>query len=225
MCVVVKLAPALAAGNTLVVKPSEYTPLSSMLLCQLVHEAGFPPGVYNSVTGMGAAAGAPLAASPDIDMVSFTGSIPTGTAIMAAAAANVTKPLLELGGKSAAIVFDDVDVDEVTPWLMQGFCQNAGQVCVCHTRAIVHESVKDQLIQKLVAEVETIPFATVRSHLPTVLIDRIRDTGFVVASPALSTQPATTQISKQVPLSVGPTRATARAGALGDGAGCQRTTT
>jgi betaine-aldehyde dehydrogenase len=159
VCVVVKLAPALAAGNTLVVKPSEYTPLTSMFLCQLVHDAGFPPGVFNSVTGSGTAAGAPLAASPLIDMVSFTGSIRTGTAIMAAAARTVTKPLLELGGKSAAVIFEDIDVDEVVPWLMQGFCQNAGQVCVCHTRAIVHESVKDKLVAKLAAEVAAIPFA------------------------------------------------------------------
>lgn len=118
-------------------------------------------------------------------MVSFTGSIPTGTSIMAAAAKNVTKPLLELGGKSAAVVFDDVDIEEVAPWLMQGFCthppsattisseswlaltharllpagQNAGQVCVCHTRAIVHESVKDKLVEKLSKEINLIPFA------------------------------------------------------------------
>jgi betaine-aldehyde dehydrogenase len=145
-CVVTKLAPALAAGNTLVIKPSEYTPLSSMLLAKLCAEVGFPAGVVNSVTGLGAEAGATLANSADIDMISFTGSIPTGSTIMAAAAQSVTKPLLELGGKSAAVVFDDIDVEEVVPWLMQGFCQNAGQVCVCHTRAIVHESVKDKLL-------------------------------------------------------------------------------
>jgi acyl-CoA reductase-like NAD-dependent aldehyde dehydrogenase len=84
---------------------------------------------------------------------------------MAAAAQNVTKPLLELGGKSAAVVFEDVDIETVTPWLMQGFCQNAGQVCVCHTRAIVHESIKDKLLEKLSAEVATIPFA-VDPHKP-----------------------------------------------------------
>jgi betaine-aldehyde dehydrogenase len=118
-CVVTKLAPALAVGNTLVIKPSEYTPLSSMLLAKLCDEVGFPAGVVNFVTGLGAEAGATLANSPDIDMISFTGSIPTGSTIMAAAAKSLTKPLLELGGKSAAVVFDDVDVDEVVPWLMQ----------------------------------------------------------------------------------------------------------
>lgn len=157
---VAKLAPALAAGNTLVIKPSEYTPLSSMLLAKLCSDVGFPNGVVNSVTGLGNDAGAALANSPHIDMISFTGSVPTGSSIMAAAAVSVTKPLLELGGKSAAVVFDDVDVDEVAPWLMQGFCQNAGQVCVCHTRAIVHESVKDKLLEKLTSELALIPFAT-----------------------------------------------------------------
>eukprot|EP01045_Picozoa_sp_COSAG04_P007149 COSAG04_NODE_366_length_15829_cov_10.434075_5_plen_139_part_00 len=134
-------------------------------------------------------------------MVSFTGSIPTGTSIMAAAAKNVTKPLLELGGKSAAVVFDDVDIEEVAPWLMQGFCahqpstaticseswltstrarllsagQNAGQVCVCHTRAIVHESVKDKLVEKLSKEINLIPFA----------VDPVRNPGLSTLSCSL----------------------------------------
>jgi betaine-aldehyde dehydrogenase len=117
-----------------------------MLLAKLCVEVGFPAGVVNSVTGLGAEVGATLANSADIDMISFTGSIPTGSTIMAAAAQSVTEPVLELGRKSAVVVFGDIDVEEVVPWLMQGFCHNAGQVCVCHTRAIVHESVKDKLL-------------------------------------------------------------------------------
>ena len=93
-------------------------------------------------------------------MVSFTGSVPTGAKIMGAAAKNIVKPLLELGGKSPSVVFEDVSLDEVLPWVMSGFLANTGQVCVAQTRLLVHESIKDELVRRLKGELEQVGFAT-----------------------------------------------------------------
>lgn len=125
---IMKLAPALTAGNTVVLKPSEYSPLTTMFAARLCDEVGFPAGVVNVISGTGSACGAPLSQSQGIDMVSFTGSVPTGSAIMGEAAKNIVKPLLELGGKSPSIVFDDVDLDTALPWVMSGFLSNTGAI-------------------------------------------------------------------------------------------------
>lgn len=123
---IMKLAPALTAGNTVVLKPSEYSPLTTMFAARLCDEVGFPPGVVNVISGTGSACGKPLSQSKGIDMVSFTGSVPTGSAIMGEAAKNIVKPLLELGGKSPSVVFEDVDLDKALPWVMSGFLSNTG---------------------------------------------------------------------------------------------------
>ena len=157
---VMKLAPALTAGNAVVLKPSEYSPLTTMFTARLCDEVGFPAGVVNFISGTGSSCGAPLSRSQGIDMVSFTGSVPTGSAIMGEAAKNIVKPLLELGGKSPSIVFEDVDLDQALPWVMSGFLSNTGQVCVAQTRLLVHESRKDELLSRLVAELEQVGFAT-----------------------------------------------------------------
>jgi betaine-aldehyde dehydrogenase len=124
---IMKLAPALTAGNTVVLKPSEYSPLTTLFAARLCDEVGFPAGVVNVISGTGSCCGAPLSQSQGIDMVSFTGSVPTGSAIMGEAAKNIVKPLLELGGKSPSVVFEDVDLDKALPWVMSGFLSNTGR--------------------------------------------------------------------------------------------------
>ena len=139
-------APALAAGNTVVVKPAELTPLSSLLLCELAEEAGIPPGVVNVVPGLGETAGAALANSPRIAMISFTGSPEVGKAVAQAAAANLVPSKLELGGKGAAVIFDDVDVETTAAKLAGAITLNTGQVCCTATRWLVHEAIFDRFV-------------------------------------------------------------------------------
>ncbi len=140
-------APALAAGNTVVVKPAELTPLSSLLLCELAEEAGIPPGVVNVVPGLGETAGAALANSPRIKMISFTGSPEVGKAVAKAAAGNLVPSKLELGGKGAAVIFDDVDVEATAAKLAGAITLNTGQVCCTATRWLVHEAIFDQFVE------------------------------------------------------------------------------
>lgn len=142
-------APALAAGNTVVVKPAEQTPLSSLLLCELAEEAGFPPGVVNVVPGLGESAGAALANSPRVRMVSFTGSPEVGKLVAQAAAANLVPSKLELGGKGAAVIFDDVDVAGTASKLAGAITLNTGQVCCTATRWLVHERIFDQFVDEV----------------------------------------------------------------------------
>ena len=123
-----KIAPAIAAGNTVVLKPSELTPLSTLMLAELCSEAGVPDGVVNVVTGLGASAGAPLVAHPGVDAVAFTGSVPTGIAINVAAAQTLKKVTLELGGKSANVVFDDADLDLAVEGCVLAMFRHSGQV-------------------------------------------------------------------------------------------------
>ncbi len=132
-----KVAPALAAGCTMVLKPSEVAPLDAALLAEILHEAGVPPGVFNLVQGDGPAVGAPLCAHPDVDMVSFTGSTRAGIAIGQAAAVTVKRVALELGGKSAAIVLDDADLPSVVPAVVGGVMLNSGQSCNATARLLV----------------------------------------------------------------------------------------
>ncbi len=141
------IAPALAAGNTVVVKPAELTPLSALYFCELAEAAGLPPGVVNVVPGEGAEAGGALAAHPGIKRLSFTGSPEVGRMVAAAAAANLVPVKLELGGKGAAVVFDDVDPKATGEALADAITLNSGQVCCTATRWLVQRPVLDELLE------------------------------------------------------------------------------
>jgi len=143
--VILKVAPALAAGCTMVLKPSEIAPLSSLILADMIHDAGFPPGVFNLVNGDGPGVGARLSAHPDVDMVSFTGSTRAGSLISKAAADTVKRVSLELGGKGANIVFADADAGAVERGVLGCFA-NTGQSCDAPTRMLLHESVYSKAV-------------------------------------------------------------------------------
>ncbi len=144
-----KLAPALAAGNTVVLKPAEQTPVTAMELAKLIQEAGFPEGVVNIVPGFGETAGAALAAHPGIDKVAFTGSTEVGKLIAKAAAENLTKVSLELGGKAPNVVFADADMEQAVNGAMMSIFFNQGQVCCAGSRLFVEEGVKDEFLERL----------------------------------------------------------------------------
>ncbi|WP_020087008.1 aldehyde dehydrogenase family protein [Hyphomicrobium zavarzinii] len=151
-----KVAPALAAGCTLVLKPSEFTPLTAIELARICEEAAVPPGVVNVVTGYGNDAGARLAAHPDVRKLAFTGSVPTGIAVATAAARDIKSVSLELGGKSPIVVFDDADLEQVVEWVMFGIFWNQGQVCSATSRLIVERGIAGRLIERLVEEARKI---------------------------------------------------------------------
>ncbi|WBB68032.1 aldehyde dehydrogenase family protein [Micromonospora sp. WMMD812] len=144
--VVAKLAPALAAGCPVVLKPSELTPLVSYLLFDAIHEAGFPPGVVNLVTGTGPVVGEAIAAHPDVDMISFTGSTATGRRISRLAADRIARVALELGGKSANVVLDDADLVTAVKVGVGNAFLNSGQTCTAWTRMVVHRSRYDEAL-------------------------------------------------------------------------------
>ena len=144
-----KLAPALAAGCTMVAKPSDYSPASAVELAALMDEAGFPPGVFNVVTGFGPAVGKALAAHPDVDKVAFTGSTAVGAEVAKAASANITDVLLELGGKSAHIVFADADLEAACNGILAGVFAATGQTCMAGSRLLVARTVHDELVAKV----------------------------------------------------------------------------
>lgn len=145
-----KVAPALATGNTLVVKPSEETPGSATVLAEILSEAGLPDGVFNVVHGFGrGSAGQYLTEHPDIDGVTFTGSTATGTGIMRAVAPLVKPISFELGGKNAALVFDDADLDDAVAGLTRSLFTNGGQVCLCTERVYLHRSIFDEVAARL----------------------------------------------------------------------------
>src|SRR4051794_15873458 len=150
-----KLAPALACGNAVVHKPAEEAPLSALRLAELALEAGVPAGVWNVVTGE-AEAGAALAAHEDVDKVSFTGSTEVGRKIQAAAAGNLKRLTLELGGKSANIVLEDADVDRALEGAVRATFRNQGEVCTAGGRLVVHERVADALVERLAEAVAAI---------------------------------------------------------------------
>jgi len=154
---VYKVGPALAAGNTLVLKPSELSPSSALRLAELALEAGVPEGVLNVVPGLGPTVGEALALHPDVDMLSFTGSTTTGRRIMELAGRSNGKPLLlECGGKSPQVVFADVeDLDTVADATVENLVWNQGQVCSCHTRLVVQDEIKDALLEKVVDRART----------------------------------------------------------------------
>jgi len=160
------LAPALAMGNATVLKPAEDTSLSALRFAELALEAGLPAGALNIVTGLGEEVGAALAEHPGIDFISFTGSNEVGTLIQQAAAKNAVKCVLELGGKSPQIVFDDVDVERAVPIIVRAIVQNAGQTCTAGSRLLVQRSIYDAFVGK-VAEA----FAKVRVGTPEMDLD------------------------------------------------------
>jgi betaine-aldehyde dehydrogenase len=151
-----KVAPALAAGCTMVLKPSELTSLTALNLAQICQNANLPPGVLNVLTGTGPVAGQALASHPGVDKLAFTGSVPTGTKIMTAAAQDIKNVSLELGGKSPFVVFDDANLEQAVEWIMFGIFWNQGQVCSATSRLIVQEGIANRLLQRLVAESERI---------------------------------------------------------------------
>jgi betaine-aldehyde dehydrogenase len=151
-----KVAPALAAGNTFVLKPSELTPSTAILLMRVLAEAGLPAGVGNLVLGAGAEVGAPLSEHPDVDMVSFTGGLPTGQRIMAAAAATVKRVALELGGKNPNIVFADADRESALDMALTAVFLHSGQVCSAGARLLVEESIHDEFVTELVTRAREI---------------------------------------------------------------------
>lgn len=141
-----KLGPALACGNTIVMKAAEQTPLSILYLAGLIKEAGFPPGVINIINGHGRVAGAALVQHTDVDKVAFTGSTATGREIMKMAAGTLKNITLETGGKSPLVVFEDADLEQAAKWAHTGIMYNQGQVCTSTSRILVHDSVYDKFV-------------------------------------------------------------------------------
>ena len=156
MIAIWKLAPALAAGCTVVIKTSEDAPVAVGQLGRLVAEAGFPPGVVNIVHGMGADAGAALTAHPDVSKISFTGSTGVGRIIAREAAASFKRVTLELGGKAAQILLQDANLDEAIPGVAMGLFVNQGQTCAAGSRILVHRSLLPQVEQALAAAAESV---------------------------------------------------------------------
>jgi aldehyde dehydrogenase (NAD+) len=151
-----KVAPAIAAGNTVVLKPSENTPLTALKLAEVIKDAGVPDGVVNILPGFGPSAGEPMVASMDVNKVAFTGSTAVGRRILQLASGNVKKVTLELGGKSANILLDDADLDLAVDGALYGIFFHSGQVCNAGSRLLVHSSLHDDVVDRLVARAERI---------------------------------------------------------------------
>lgn len=149
-----KIAPALAAGNTIVLKPAEQTPLSVLVFANLIKEAGFPPGVINIVNGLGRTAGAALAGHLDVDKIAFTGSTATGKEIMKLAAKNLKNITLETGGKSPNIIFEDADLEQAVKWSHYGCMANQGQICTATSRILVHKNIYNKFVEMYMEEVK-----------------------------------------------------------------------
>jgi len=175
-----KLAPALAAGNSIVFKPSSNTVLSTIKLFEIFEQVGLPKGCVNLVIGPGSTLGEELASSKDVDMVTFTGSTPVGQSIMRSAASNIKKIGLELGGKSPNVIFADADMDGAVEWAMIGVFFNQGEVCSAGSRIIIEESIKDEFVAKLAAKANAMTLGNPlnnpdmgplvsKSHMETVL--------------------------------------------------------
>jgi aldehyde dehydrogenase (NAD+) len=178
-----KIAPALATGNTIILKPSEFTPLTALRVCSFITEAGFPPGVVNILTGYGPTVGAAIASHMDIQKVAFTGSTIVGRKVMEAAAkSNLKNVTLELGGKSPNIVFEDADLDQAVNWSAFGIYWNHGQACCAGSRIFVHAKIYDEFLEKFTAKTASVkvgdPFAKDSYQGPQVSkqqYDRIMD--------------------------------------------------
>jgi len=150
-----KLAPALAAGNTIVWKPSEFSSVSALVFGELFERAGFPPGVVNIVTGYGNEVGEPLITHRDVAKIAFTGGDKTGEHVYGLAARGIKHITLELGGKSANIVFDDANVDEAVKGVVSGIFAATGQTCIAGSRALIHRPIYEQFVEKLLALAKT----------------------------------------------------------------------
>lgn len=150
------VAPAIATGNAVVVKPADETPRTAVRLAELAQSAGIPDGVINVVTGIGAEAGAALADNPGIDHIGFVGSTAVGTLIAQSAARRVVPAVLELGGKSPHVVFDDSDLDEVSTTVVKTIIQNAGQTCSAGSRLLVQSSIKDELLERVATKLAVV---------------------------------------------------------------------
>jgi len=150
-----KIAPALAAGDTVILKPAEWSPLTASLLADITHAAGLPPGAFNVVQGYGEEVGAALVAHPGVSRISFTGSVPTAKAIARAAADNLTPLSLELGGKSPLIVLDDADMDLAVDLAIEQY-DNAGQVCLAGTRLLVQQSIAGTFLERFLKRAEAL---------------------------------------------------------------------
>nr|WP_319383827.1 aldehyde dehydrogenase family protein [uncultured Roseibium sp.] len=149
-------APALAAGCTVVAKPAEQTPFTALLLADLLFKAGLPAGVCNVVTGTGAETGAPLTVHPDVDHITFTGSVQTGRAVMKAAAEDITRVVLELGGKSPVVVLGDCDREQALSGVLGAIYENAGQICSAGSRLVIEKSIHDDFVAELVARTKAL---------------------------------------------------------------------
>jgi aldehyde dehydrogenase (NAD(P)+) len=182
-----KIGPALACGNTIVIKAAEQTPLSILYLANLIKEAGFPPGVVNILNGYGREAGAAIATHLGIDKVAFTGSTATGKEIMKLAAVNMKNITLETGGKSPLIVFDDAELDQAVKWAHIGIMSNQGQICTATSRILVQDSIYDKFIEAFKSQVKEVsvvgdPFAETTFQGPQVTKTQYeRVLGFVKA--------------------------------------------
>ncbi len=154
------LGPALATGNTVVVKPAAQDPLAVIRLVELFNEAGFPPGVVNLIVGSRAEASQALVASPQVDMVSFTGSTEVGLRIAEAAGRDLKRVLMELGGKGASVVFEGADLDAAAEGTASTFTYHAGQICTAPTRLIAQRAVYEQVVEKLAGSPGSSPSAT-----------------------------------------------------------------
>ncbi|KAG6003202.1 hypothetical protein E4U21_002279 [Claviceps maximensis] len=172
-----KLGPALATGNTVVLKPAEQTPLSILYLADLARQAGFPPGVLNIVNGYGNEAGRALASHPGINKIAFTGSTHTGREVMKTAAINMKNITLETGGKSPLLVFSDADIDQAAKWAYVGIMSNQGQVCTATSRLLVQKPVVDKFIHAFLDVIKSAvkigdPFAEDTTHGPQISQDQ-----------------------------------------------------
>ncbi|HAI29792.1 MULTISPECIES: aldehyde dehydrogenase family protein [unclassified Thalassospira] len=151
-----KVAPALAAGCSVVLKPSEVTPITALEYGVIAQQAGLPKGVLNIVTGLGPDAGQPLTDHPGVDKLAFTGSVPTGSKIMAAAARDIKAVSLELGGKSPLVIFEDTDIEAAVEWIMFGIFWNKGEVCSATSRVLIARSIYDNVLARLIEEAQKI---------------------------------------------------------------------
>ncbi|MBO6826251.1 MAG: aldehyde dehydrogenase family protein [Sneathiella sp.] len=147
------IAPALAAGCCVVAKPAEQTPITALMMAELLSAAGLPDGVFNVVTGLGKEAGSALVSHPEINHVTFTGSVPTGIGVMKAAADNITRVVLELGGKSPIVIFKDADLDQAANGVMEAIFENAGQICSAGSRLLIDKSVQYEFLSILTARI------------------------------------------------------------------------
>ena len=151
-----KTAPALAVGNTVILKPASKTPLTSIRLAEICMEAGIPPGVVNVLPGPGATIGMSLAAHPGVDKISFTGDNKSGSAVMAAAAGTIKRVTLELGGKSPSLIFPDAEMDQAVPSSVRAIYSHAGQRCTARSRLLVHETIYEQFVERFVGQTKAI---------------------------------------------------------------------